>query len=428
MSWQNVVALSIFVGVCGFIAYAGDLLGRRMGKRRLSLFGMRPRYTAIVTTTVTGMLIAAFTIAIMAAASEQVRVLVTRGAKIAQDYQAARREVERQRGVASRAREQAREAVQQRDALAGDIERLTNELLRLREDLRRNKAALASTEKQLASAQSSLASASREIAARRREIAEQKLEIERLEEQRAAVARLYAEEMGLATVKYIALREKPIVFRSKQEIARRVIRCTQSKLDIRAEVLALLGDADRCARAEGAKVGENGRAVGILPVSVPDPSGKPRFLKESATIDAIVDNISGGSGSVVVCVVSVGNSVEGEQALVDLRPYYNRLVYTIGQEVASTVIDGAAPRGQILEDLVVFLRSGVRPAAIHRGIIPSYDEEGQPSIGEIPWGQLFEVIDRVKAAGKRVRVRAEAADDTWAAGPLALDLIVSDSQ
>jgi uncharacterized protein (DUF3084 family) len=43
--------------VSGFIAYFGDILGRRMGKRRLTLFGMRPKYTAIVVTTITGMII-----------------------------------------------------------------------------------------------------------------------------------------------------------------------------------------------------------------------------------------------------------------------------------------------------------------------------------------------------------------------------------
>jgi len=49
----------VLVLVSGFIAYFGDLLGRRMGKKRLTLFGLRPRHTAIGVTTITGMIIAA---------------------------------------------------------------------------------------------------------------------------------------------------------------------------------------------------------------------------------------------------------------------------------------------------------------------------------------------------------------------------------
>ena len=46
------------LAVCGLIAYIGDLLGRRMGKKRLSAFGLRPKHTAILFTIVTGVLIA----------------------------------------------------------------------------------------------------------------------------------------------------------------------------------------------------------------------------------------------------------------------------------------------------------------------------------------------------------------------------------
>jgi hypothetical protein len=40
----------LLLALCGFIAYIGDLLGRRFGKKRLSIFGMRPKHTAILLT------------------------------------------------------------------------------------------------------------------------------------------------------------------------------------------------------------------------------------------------------------------------------------------------------------------------------------------------------------------------------------------
>jgi hypothetical protein len=131
---------------------------------------------------------------------------------------------------------------------------------------------------------------------------------------------------------------------------------------------------------------------------------------------------------VVLLVISLGNAVEGETALVDLKPYYNRLIYAKGDEVAHTTVDGSASRGQILGDLVTFLRDEVLTAAIGKGVIPTLDEQGQPSVGQIAWDQLFDLVDRVKATGKTVRLNAQAARETWSADTLDLTLVVGNPQ
>lgn len=59
--------------VGGLIAYLGDWLGTKIGKGRMSLFGLRPRYTSILVAVLTGVSIAVFTIAIMAVSSEEAR-------------------------------------------------------------------------------------------------------------------------------------------------------------------------------------------------------------------------------------------------------------------------------------------------------------------------------------------------------------------
>ena len=422
MTWPNVIALAVFVCVCGFIAYWGDILGRRMGKRRLTIFGLRPRYTAIVTTTITGMLIALLTITVMATVSGEVKEIVLRGHQILREYQAAQaaysavtKELRKQREIAEKARKEAEEAVRQRDSLAEEIARLSKSLKKLDSDLQRNGATLRRTEKQLASS--------------KHDIEKRSLEIAKLEKQRADLKHdvvVLLKDMGEAATKwqqYIGLRERNIIFRSNEEIARRVIRCAQSKLEIRGEVLALLDDADQRARAEGAKPGDNDKAIKIRPKWWPGTgeSGTGRFLKDSESIDALVDQIAGGSGSIVARVVSVGNSVEGEQAMIEFVPNYNRLVYSAGQEVAQTVIDGGASQGQILGQVITFLRAEVRPAAIGMGVIPHSDEEQQATVGQLSPDQLLAIVDRVKAAGRRVRLTALAKVDTWSAGPLDLD-------
>ena len=41
----------------GVIAFIGDRLGSKVGKKKLSLFGLRPRHTSILVTIITGILI-----------------------------------------------------------------------------------------------------------------------------------------------------------------------------------------------------------------------------------------------------------------------------------------------------------------------------------------------------------------------------------
>ena len=58
------------------IAYLGNSWGRKIGKKRLSLFKMRPQHTSNFVTAVTGSLIAVTTLTLFAAFSEEVRGLL----------------------------------------------------------------------------------------------------------------------------------------------------------------------------------------------------------------------------------------------------------------------------------------------------------------------------------------------------------------
>ncbi len=420
MTWRTILAAAVFIGMCGFIAYWGDLLGRRLGKRRLSLFGLRPRHTAIVFTTITGMLIAIFTIGFMAAISQRVRLLMLEGEDILRERDTVMQKYEAARRTADKASADAKQAIKQRDSLIGEVTRISTNLQQSRLKLVRSEAALAS--------------ASTDIAARKKDIARQRRAIAVLEEQRANLTSgigIVAAEMGEAVSKYqryIALRQRTIIFQSNQELSRAAIDCTQPRAKVRAEVLRVLEEADKSAREKGARIGDNGRAVEIITKKITGTEGsKEQTVTEATSIDALVDQLSTGSGSVVLRVVSIGNTVEGEQALVEFVPNYNRLIYWKGQDVAKTPMDGRTSQGQILGQVISFLRSDVRKAAVARGVIPYFDEEqDQPAVGAISPDQLLDMVNQVKSRGKPVTLKAIARQDTWSAGPLDLDFRVED--
>lgn len=60
----------------GLVAYIGDQIGMKIGKKRLSLFGIRPKYTSIIITILTGILIATISISLLMLASKGVRMAV----------------------------------------------------------------------------------------------------------------------------------------------------------------------------------------------------------------------------------------------------------------------------------------------------------------------------------------------------------------
>lgn len=64
--------------VAGLIAYVGDRVGHQVGRRRLTLFNMRPRHTSTIVAVATGMLIALFVTMIAVAASEYVQTALFR--------------------------------------------------------------------------------------------------------------------------------------------------------------------------------------------------------------------------------------------------------------------------------------------------------------------------------------------------------------
>jgi uncharacterized protein (DUF3084 family) len=75
----------LLLPISGFIAWAGDRIGHRLGKRRASLFGLRPRHTAIFITITFGIGITLASFGTMLLISRSFRQVVARGGALARD-------------------------------------------------------------------------------------------------------------------------------------------------------------------------------------------------------------------------------------------------------------------------------------------------------------------------------------------------------
>jgi uncharacterized protein (DUF3084 family) len=67
------ILIPTLILVSGLVAFVGNLVGRNIGRRRLAVFGLRPRHTAQLVTVITGMLITVVTLAVVLLFSNDAR-------------------------------------------------------------------------------------------------------------------------------------------------------------------------------------------------------------------------------------------------------------------------------------------------------------------------------------------------------------------
>jgi uncharacterized protein (DUF3084 family) len=73
MNWGAVAIICLIVLVAGGIAFIGDRVGHQVGRRRMTLFGLRPKYTSTIFAVGFGMLIALLVIVVSLVASYDAR-------------------------------------------------------------------------------------------------------------------------------------------------------------------------------------------------------------------------------------------------------------------------------------------------------------------------------------------------------------------
>ncbi len=90
------ILIPILILLSGAIALVGNIVGRSIGRGRLSLFGLRPRYTAQLVTIATGMLITVTTLVVVLLISREARVALFRLNELVRETQRLETEIVKQ--------------------------------------------------------------------------------------------------------------------------------------------------------------------------------------------------------------------------------------------------------------------------------------------------------------------------------------------
>lgn len=454
--------VGVTVGIlitASIIALVGDWVGRRLGKLRLRLFGLRPRHTAMVVTVITGGLIAGFTLSTAVALSQYARVGLFQIEKLLHQQSELRRANERLRlereklriqvedakgrerrarlrvlGAERRIREARRRLAQVEGALRevdAQRERLQASLERTLGELKRLSRVRKATEEEFKKALGRI----RELHARMESLERER---GRLEEERKRlteeVSRLAEETERLAKeaerlnemVKQTRavlgeVRGKPITFRAGEALSMAVFEGGLLPEETLPDLLDMLERANTEAIRRGAAVDQEGWA---LLFALPR---EERLVPPEEAARLVAQELAEAKrGMMVVRLAALANCVEGERVHVGFLLAENRLILKEGETVAEMEIEGSVPPEEIFEQLIALLKVHARSEVEKRGLLPqpsSLPGEG-PFLGRASYGEVFKAVEAIRRAGLRVKVKAVALADTYTIGPLEVRFVV----
>ena len=382
----------------GVIAFIGDRLGSKVGKKKLSLFGLRPRHTSILVTIITGILITTVTFGILAIASKDVRTALFGMNKLKAELNEKQSMLEEASGALvnvkndlNTTKEEYAKSKKNLEETQEDLEiaQQAAELLRQEQVALQNRnQELWSDNQTLIEHNQSLAENNQFLLANNESLKADNLELEKTNNDL---------QEGIENI-----RERPIIYRVGELLASGVIKKTDDPVKIQNDLNQIIALAnskiiDRLG-TEGSKDG-----VWIYPIEY----------------QKAMDRLKQAKGDTVIRLIVAANLVKGDPVLTELEMHPNRVVYQenefVYQKIYNVPIDGSNSE-MLISD---FLRN-VNMTAINNGILPN---PLTGTVGVINGNQIY-AIEKALAEnrGKDVLISAFAAADTEVLGPLRLHI------
>lgn len=348
--------------VGGAIAYIGDRLGMRIGRKKLTLFGLRPKHTSILVTIVTGVLIATASIVVLSIASQDVRIALFRIKEIQQELRDLQTDYAEMR--------------QQRDSAQEE---------------------LTEAEARLAAVEESYAVITSELELARQSVEDLKQERSVLEGEVAAL-QATAEQLSwlydLVETAFGQIRSADIAFYASEVILSTVIEKGQSRAEVRAALEDFLLEVDEVAYRRSARAGDSEpyRAIYLPP----------------GVVDLVVEDVLLAPGDVIVRAVSEANSIPGVPVRVYLENFLDQMVLSKGTVLATGTWD---PRsGDEIDLAILDILNQANNAALNVGMALSPDRRGAVLL---PGSYFFDAIEASRSISQPVEIRLVVAEDAW---------------
>ena len=400
----GIMLIVVLVLTGGVIAFIGDRLGSKVGKKKLSLFGMRPKHTSILVTIVTGILITTVTFGVLAVASENVRTALFGMEKLREEMKSTQDNLldatisletmkndltfTKEKYDKSKAKlEESQQELLLAQNAAELLEKQQTQLELRNNQLLLDNQNLIDTNSQLTAENDSLLADNDVLTTNNQSLKADNTSLEKLNSDL---------QEGIEN-----MRERPIIYQVGELLASGVIKKTDRLGQIQHDLNQIIALAnskiiDRLGE-EGAKNG-----VWIYP----------------AEYQEAVEQLLHADTDMVVRLIVAANLVKGDPVLTDLELHPNRTVYQkdelVYQKVYNVSIEGTNTELLISD----FLRN-VNMTATYNGILPN---PLTGAVGVISGNQIYVIDKTLQKLKRNILVSAYAAQNTDILGPLRLNI------
>ena len=365
----GLMLIAILVLTGGAIAFIGDRLGSKIGKKKISLFGLRPRDTSTIMTVVTGILITTFTFAVLAATSENVRTALFGMEQLNRTIA----ENEKKLTNSTKELEDSHKELSRLHKQEDDLKKYARELSDGNAVLEREKEILTLQNSDLSLTNGKLVKDNAS-----------------LQEKNDALRE------GLQVI-----REGEITFRAGEVIASGVV----SSAGTKQEIANLLGMLVNLANRNSAQ------RLGV-------PEGKGDIWIYQPEYDAAVDAIAQSKQDVVVRIVAAGNLIRGEEVRTNLELFRNHVVYRKNEYIFAHGYQVDNIEREDAERLVMDFLQRVNYTAASNGVLP---DPLRGSVGVIEGAQFYEMVESITGLSGKILLSAFAVADTDVLGPLRIN-------
>ena len=415
---EGIYLIIVMIITGGAIAFIGDKLGTKIGKKRLSIFGLRPRHTSMVVTVATGCLITGLSIGFMTLISQNVRTALFGMDELRQTMDATLAELDdatenlfKAQTEFERANENLRMSKEEILDLKAEQEELRHESDRLKEGNER----LESTNAELAEQNENLSSTNATLENDNKKLGEFNVTLtadnNRLSSDNDRLSsdndKLSADNSELEERNnrlregLIAIREGDITLRAGEILASGIIKGGRTAEEISNDINAL---AEQATRNLIERFGGNeDNSVWIY---------QPELQR-------VIEAIESSGRDMVLRISAAGNLVRGEPVRSRLQLYPNELIFKKNERILSKTYElseDVQPE-TVLQD---FLKE-INQIAAERGILT---DPLTGSVGRMEGTQLYEVLDSLMDVKGKVQLTATARDETDSHGPLRLNIKV----
>jgi uncharacterized protein (DUF3084 family) len=390
--------IGVVVFLSGMIAYLGDRIGMKMGKKRVSLFGLRPRYSSIIITIITGILIAVLSITVLLGVYSELRQALFN----------------------------INDVLYRLEYLNKELAERDKELTNLQQQISAREEEITSKEETIAEKDEEIAQKDQEIAQKDQEIAETEAELEELSQNRAELQQRVEElseqreklesqvselqdQIAALEADYDDLRElanqlqagviyymgEDIVYQKGDVIYSDVLEAGQSEQKTISELNQFLQEANKVALEKEIEVNEE--------------TGMALRLQTEDILNAaqIIYNMESGS-RVIVSLIARVNVPKNDWLYANFQLNEDFIVFEKDELITSGEIN-AENSSQAIEDEMESLLQEINEKAINQGLLP--DNSGQ--VGSINFSQFYDIINKIKEAQGTIWVNIYAAEDIW---------------